>query len=1409
MIKKEWEERTYHELRNLLEKDQAALLVDLKQRAIDVEIDKRKEFENSLLRLARDIADADKRNAVYEVLVSLQSTWTRNRPEKGLQARFRTAFDTGNYREAEEIYKRLAKQGLDYIDTFQAGAGNLIPIFDGEKGMLLHYNKKEITFYDLGFKQLAKLLVPKYMQIIDVIAPFLDEDIDDMEIGENKKTRHELWILMEDKSNQKVIISLNIVNIAALETIERRLEHGAIEINQAMGRVRRLSYFQNSLLLVSDRIIYYRRDDNNWREWYTTGNKITAIETTKEGFWVGHLNGNVFMLKDLHHVGNRDVLHGFSEQIENIRSTGRYVLVWSEKRLIISDHGCQPVSEPVLTHCRINQATIMEENLLLLTANGLLLSRDIDQWNIRWQINLGDRYDILFSYRRLLFCGEQEGGAVLFEIPSLNTMTKELESKNIYVENQSIDIDPNAPVRYIFEFTGRTNILDEIKREGKSHYILYSEPRIGKTSILNVLREILYETSKCCVIDFTQLLKYSNSYELFEKNFIEICLGQYFMNTSDLLMKGGYHAIRSMVNKIKRYLNFCVFGLDNFFIPNHFDNYSRENFTFFIRSLLIHPEVRLIIACNKKYKYEIEEYFGDFRDILKKRNLIFMNIPLFSEREVKNAIRGKISLQQSMIDEVYKYTGRFPHLIHFYDDWEPNSDSIEEQSNKIAGTFSDKIFEYFRDLSSNARLLIATCLYEKLAGEKTSYITFYDRFPFLRNGLPRERLDEALEEIDTYGSGISVEKETDSFKISLSDDAQLFYLAARHISWVKDFKTLFDFSAAPDQEKAKNAARMFTRITRSELEANESLEQINKKFKDKFYIAKLTAQGLLALKMPLTTFIVIPLKPWRKKDYGEAFQDLYIEFQEFTRQTGETPIFYTLLFNLHGYPGEEIKKDLEGFDRISIIDAAMMKDIILADSPQDTTSGFIFDQLSIRERSPYTISGAVPDSLFFGREMEIALIRGLPENIGVFGTRTIGKTSLLRKLHKAFQSHKKWKVYDMDCARIESEETLLKNLAEKMEINFDEISDMDKFRQYVTRKAEKGGHRYLFLLDEVDRLVEYDMQHDEKIFNAFNRLCNETMKNNETAARFILFGFQQMFEQMKNPTSRLYNFMVFLPLQTLDIEGAMGLVTRPIEDIRVRWKNDEDAAHLVDSCSRHPRLLQAACQALLSNLDDKKIDRNTIDRDDVNKALMSQGFREICMRLYHATVDERDDSKKNKKDGRQKTLFARIRGKEAAAKSFEESTREAFLGDLHRITILAAVRLLFKEKKETFTIMNIQDELKRDNIDISPDIMRNILDRLCLSGNFRLQEESIIIAKDGERLRREVYGIDIHDLDRNITDLKVYEDKKSAIPRFTYEFGVKIFPRLLAAHFGGIDQCAEERKKLVEKGAWREELRRY
>ncbi len=1381
-------------------KDHEAFLNELKEEARHVDFDDRQTFEIGLLKKAQTITDITERNAVYEVLVSLQSIWEEHRPQKNLREKFREAFEKKQFKEAETHFKTLAKQGLDHSGNFQTGGGELIPVSTGMGPLLLQFNRRAITLYFANLTEMKKIPMPASLNMLDLLIPGIyyhptataDEKTPDRE--------QKAWILAEGETGEKRLITLNLEILTSEAPTPSTLVHLGFPLEAPQNGATSISVFRDTCLLITTHNIYFKRGETAWQKWYHSDGKITAVAPTGDEFWIGHADGSVFILRDLHRVGVRSALKGFSSEILGIEGSKRFVLAWSKHRLIVADHAGTPVSEPLETRGHILRATIVDETLLLmLMAGGTLVARDLDEKNIRWQINLDNRYHHLLAAGGKVYCHRRDGETQLFETPPFHLMEQDLSSKGIVVESSSTEAEPQAPIKYISGFTGRKQLLEEIKEKSNTHFILYGEPRIGKTSLLNVLRDVLAEQARCCLFDMTQLYSESDSYRDFESRFIDSCLEQHYIKLPDNAPKDGYRTLSAIADKIRGSRSACVFCLDNFAPPSHFSNAGRAQFDTLLRSMLMRPRVRFIFTANRRRQETTRAYLAEF-----KSPVLYRCIPLLSELDVKHALRKKVSPRKDIVDKIFKYTGRFPHLLHFYDQWKPGGQSLEELSTRIGRTYSNEIFKYSGDLDSNASLLIATCLYEKLVSEKNSFSTFYEKFPFLRNCVSTGQLKEAVKAIDGYGGGYSAKVDGDTFTISIMDNAQLFHEAAKHIPWKQDFLTLYRFTSSPTHENAAHAAQTFSQVTQGGLDNDAVLLKKVRKFQSKFYVGKLSAKGQQSLKIPLNTFIVSPLKSWQKRTHLEAFNDLNIEFQEYNRKIGESagtsaaPVFYTLLFEFHGVSREILEKDLTGVDRVSIIDAGMIKDIILAEKPQETASEFIFKQLSIRERSPYTSSGAVPDKLFFGRQMEMALIRGLPENIGIFGTRTIGKTSMLRKLHKTVKAQPRWKVYDMDCSRMEDATSMLKNLAEKMEVPFEKISSLDRFRQYVTSDAQVNGVRYLFLFDEVDRLVEYDMENDERILNTFNRLYTETLNNNETAARFILFGFQKMFEQMKNPGSRLYNFMVFLPLKPLDWESAMSLVTRPIENIHVHWADKKDAEYLAEGCSRHPRLLQTACHALLAGLDNKQGNRDIIERADVDRAFASDQFRETCMRFYRDK-----DEKRNGENSR--------RGKNWKFLSRHRSTGLQFLGDLHRITILAAIRLLFEEGKLSFTITALKEELKSYKITASPNVMRNVLDHLCLSGVFRLKNESILFSSKATT-REEAENIKIEGFNPGglTTDHpEMFSGDEANFPRYVYKFGVQIFPKLLVGHFGGIEPCKEECEKLVRKGEWKEWLKRY
>ncbi|MCK4761358.1 MAG: ATP-binding protein [Candidatus Aminicenantes bacterium] len=506
------------DMEKMIKNDPGTLLSELKEKAQNVEINKRKDFENNLLRLAQETTEVEKRSAVYEVLVSLQSIWNQYKPEKGLQEKFHAAFDVKNYKEAEEIYKRLANQGLDYIGTFQTGEGRFTPISSEKEDMILHYSKNSLKLYNLHLEPLASPVELDAMEVIDVFIPFPHQfsGCQEVKAAKTENSPPPIWLLLENEKGHKGVVSVDIESIIREDIDYTDIEIQVKYLDHKMKNVFRLSYFQNHLLLISDNSLYYRKENEECERWYSTGKmetKITVVEPTREALWVGHSNGDVVILKSLQYVGVRSVLKKFSEEIKGIRGVERYVLVFRKNILGIADFAGNPVSKPLKTHCEIIQSVPIENKfILMLLANGMLIARDFNQGNIRWQINIGDIYETLFVFGQYVYCAKSDGQTLMFKIPPFHTMAKEFESKRIYVEKQFLESGPNEPIKYISDFVGRKDLLNEIKEKSNAHFLIYGEPRVGKTSLLNVLRDALSETAGCCVVDMEQLLKETGSY---------------------------------------------------------------------------------------------------------------------------------------------------------------------------------------------------------------------------------------------------------------------------------------------------------------------------------------------------------------------------------------------------------------------------------------------------------------------------------------------------------------------------------------------------------------------------------------------------------------------------------------------------------------------------------------------------------------------------------------------------------------------------------------------------------------------------------------------------------------------------------------------------------------------------------
>lgn len=589
------EKSIYHFLKEILdniEKDKLLAILNEQARIIDIVV--RDDFENALLELARETVVKTERKIFIETLVSLESIWNEHIPKKDLSKKFWEAFNKEDYQQAYELFSALKTQGLDYIGCVQLEEqqeGKMLPIETGENRELLHYTDEKLHFLDQDLQLIKTINSPEGQKIIDVLWPLKDTHKDENDVN----TR--LWILLENSKQSQSIISLDIT--------DKRISNNSITVTEKVCNASRLSWFKNQLLLVSESQTFIQKGVGNWEEWFqekqsmkkdAENKTIVCTETTKDKFWVGLADNNVRILKDLESLGKRIKFEPLPNSIKSIKSSEKFIVITGEDRVVLSDLEGHRKWEQTVEGTAIKSIILNDETILTLTTNGMLSGRDINKESIRLKINLQEQYDFLFSYGNRVYCTTNKGKVTLFEAPDIQPMQQALISKDIHIMEEFYKKDPKAPVSHLSEFVGRDKIIEQIKEDYHSHYLIAGGPKVGKTSLLKILPEALVINSECCYIDMEMLLKESDSYEDFEKNFIIKCLTQHGLRLEDLTFKRDFQRFMLTMNKIRSSKQFCVFCIDNFHFP--FNGAGHKDFMVFLKDMLLQDNSRMILTVS-------------------------------------------------------------------------------------------------------------------------------------------------------------------------------------------------------------------------------------------------------------------------------------------------------------------------------------------------------------------------------------------------------------------------------------------------------------------------------------------------------------------------------------------------------------------------------------------------------------------------------------------------------------------------------------------------------------------------------------------------------------------------------------------------------------------------------------------
>ena len=285
--------------------------------------------------------------------------------------------------------------------------------------------------------------------------------------------------------------------------------------------------------------------------------------------------------------------------------------------------------------------------------------------------------------------------------------------------------------------------------------------------------------------------------------------------------------------------------------------------------------------------------------------------------------------------------------------------------------------------------------------------------------------------------------------------------------------------------------------------------------------------------------------------------------------------------------------------------------ILAAKSPIKQLIKYILEQIDLVAVSPYTVGGPVPEKMFFGREKEEkTLLQNIAQNdYALIANRKTGKTSLLNKIFPRLKDIPNFQVFYCDLQAVYDYESFFGELAIsypelEAEINqLNKLSPLDFRRVMGNIKQNNSNRQIIFIFDEVDELLAYDIQEKEKLFKTFR-----TLSQRENI-RFIFSGTTTLVRRVRDPDSPFFNFCDLIKLELLEEKAARELITVPMKTLGVQFDNEAVIVQrILNLTARHPNIIQYICNALIEIINDKQ-ERKIIEQD-LDSVTTSQKFYE-------------------------------------------------------------------------------------------------------------------------------------------------------------------------------------------------------
>jgi len=309
---------------------------------------------------------------------------------------------------------------------------------------------------------------------------------------------------------------------------------------------------------------------------------------------------------------------------------------------------------------------------------------------------------------------------------------------------------------------------------------------------------------------------------------------------------------------------------------------------------------------------------------------------------------------------------------------------------------------------------------------------------------------------------------------------------------------------------------------------------------------------------------------------------------------------------------ETKSRQILGHD-IILLDRSLLEDIISSEEPREAVKHLVLKRADLDSVSPYTITGPVPDNVFFGREPEL---RSIVENAAissyaVIGGRRVGKSSLLGRLHRIRLPAAGFHTLYHDCSNTPTRDDFLAAIISNWSPDPPSAAPTT-FSGLL--QAPPDGKPLVLLLDEADKLVPADRLSRWPLFSALRALANSGR------AQIVLSGERTLHGALRDPQSPLFNFANEMLLGPLSLYAVEELVTRPMDQMDIELVDRRAIVECIWAfTSGHPNVVQRLCHRLIKRLNEQGT--RCITLDDVNAIIEDPGFqREDFLSTYWETA---------------------------------------------------------------------------------------------------------------------------------------------------------------------------------------------